>query len=242
MSILQEQKLLLAIFEFRRCTLACPTCAEVGSLQGIEPSPTSLTSARCNSCNSTATMGKVQVTLTTAPVPAKATPKTTSDEVEKIRAELRTVRTALQQKTALYEQLFAKMLQEGKTKERATLTFPHCRLISPHCVPTEKKRMPATRKGSKRVNPPRRRTKSPFKARPFPLPPPAPSSPPQLRGQQRPRPTCQPKPSHPPHVNWRLASASSKKSPDLVASPTFTSTETAGCHAPRPAPVSAVSA
>jgi hypothetical protein len=83
-------------------------------------------------------MDQIHVTLTAAPVPAKVTPKTTTDEVEKIRAELRTVRTALQQQKALYEQLFAKMVREGKMEERERPTFPPLPTTQPKLRPNNK--------------------------------------------------------------------------------------------------------
>jgi hypothetical protein len=64
-------------------------------------------------------MGAIDITLNTAPLPAKA-----SDEVEKIRAELHAALDALKKQTVLYEQLFAKMTEKENQKEKGNPNFP----------------------------------------------------------------------------------------------------------------------
>ncbi|CAO3684361.1 unnamed protein product [Umbelopsis ramanniana] len=135
MGVFEEQKALLAIFEARKDSLACPTCTAKASLKGIEPSPTSFARVQCGNCQSYATMEQIQVSM---PEPSAKkgtiTPTASSSELESLRTELRSALAAIKRLTALNEKLMARQSEVEKGKSENS-SFPHS---SPTNLQTEK--------------------------------------------------------------------------------------------------------
>ncbi|KAG2178937.1 hypothetical protein INT43_001784 [Umbelopsis isabellina] len=137
MSHLEVQKALFSIFVVRRETLACPTCAEVGSLMGVEPSPTSAAAVLCSSCSAPTTMEELQVRLPEGKTETREntslpTTDNTSEVIAVLRAELKTLQEALAQMTAMYELLMAQVI--GDRGKKGNISFP---LPAPTKLPSQ---------------------------------------------------------------------------------------------------------
>ncbi|KAG2187141.1 hypothetical protein INT44_004811 [Umbelopsis vinacea] len=128
MSHLEVETALLAIFMVRRKTITCPKCDTVGTLKGVEPSPTSKAAAQCSSCSQPTSMDEIHVRLPEQKVASRdATSSSTPDsrdELQTLRDEISTLRESLQRMTSMYEVMAAQNIRnmtEGMKEKNFSL-------------------------------------------------------------------------------------------------------------------------